>query len=178
MTIHLNSSASGTPTAFRTTGSFVKAEMPNGEEQSMLLPMLRKTLADAITLYLRAHGFHWNVVGTDFVEYHSLFGEIYSDVYESIDPLAENIRKLDGVAPFRLPELMAIRSIVDVPVDSTLPAAMATDLLAGNEAMLSSLNASFLAADAAGEQGIANFIAERIDRHQKWSWMLRSSLVG
>ena len=46
-----------------------------------------------------------------------------------------------------------------------------------NEAMLVALNNTFAAADAAGEQGVANFIAERIDAHQKISWMLKSSLA-
>lgn len=160
--------------------SVVKAEMPtpDGTPTADLIAALRRTLADAVTLYLRAHGYHWNVVGSDFTEYHALFEAIYSDVLESLDPIAENIRKLDGVAPFRLPELMALRSITDASLVAPLPAAMTADLLEANEAMLDTLRAAFaIAAGTADEQGIANFVAERIDSHQKWSWQLRSSLA-
>ena len=178
MTVHLNS-AGDTPTPHRQT--VVKAEhemMPPGAGDAMCVVALRRLLADAITFYLRAHGFHWNVVGSDFSEYHALFESIYDDVFASIDPIAENIRKLDGVAPFRLPELMALRSLVDTPLESALPAAMVADLLAGNEQMLVTLNNAFTIANHANQQGVANFIAERIDSHMKWSWQLRSSLAA
>lgn len=178
MTVRINSSGS-IPTAHRQ--SIVKADgeiMPAGAGDAMVLVSLRRLLADAISLYLRAHGFHWNVIGSDFSEYHTLFQSIYSDIYESVDPIAENIRKLDGTAPFRLPELMALRSLVDTPLESALPAMMVADLLAGNEQILVTLNNAFTIATEANQQGIANFIAERIDSHMKWSWQLRSSLAA
>ena len=55
---------------------------------------LNELLADVISFYFKAHSAHWNVMGPDFAEYHSLFESIYSDVYESVDPIAENVRKL------------------------------------------------------------------------------------
>ena len=177
MTIHLNNGPDLSPVAFRSQPTSIsKQEIPEGAGDPMVVVALRRVLSDAISLYLRAHGYHWNVVGSDFSEYHSLFESIYSDIYESVDPIAENIRKMDGLAPFRLPELMALRSIVDQPLGSLLPAVMVADLLVGNEQMLACLNDAFSVATAANQQGIANFIAERIDQHQKWSWQLRSSL--
>ena len=158
----------------------LKAEMPmaEGTPTADLVAALRRTLADALTFYLRAHGFHWNVVGSDFTEYHALFEAIYEDALGSLDPIAESIRKLDGVAPFRLPELMALRSIPDASLVAPLPAAMTADLLEANEMMLDTLRGAFtIAAGTADEQGIANLLAERIDSHQKWSWQLRSSLA-
>lgn len=138
---------------------------------------LRVLLANTVSFYLRAHGFHWNVKGPDFAQYHALFEAIYEDVFESVDPIAENILKLNGMAPFRLPELMALRTIVDQPVAAPMPADMTADLLAGNDALLSSLQVAFDAAVGANQQGIADFIAGRIDQHQKWGWQLRSSLM-
>lgn len=135
---------------------------------------LKTTLADAVVLYLRAHGYHWNFEGPDFHEYHGLFGEIYADVYASIDPIAENIRKLDDYAPYRLERLTSLRTL---PEDSVEPNAkdMATDLLKANEAMVERLNAAFKVANDENQQGIANFLSERIDAHQKWCWFLRAS---
>jgi DNA-binding ferritin-like protein len=42
--------------------------------------------------------------------------------------------------------------------------------------MLDLLNQVFQVATEENQQGIANFIAERIDAHQKHGWMLRSYL--
>jgi starvation-inducible DNA-binding protein len=151
---------------------------PSEDPRPMVVASLRRLLADVVTFYLRAHGYHWNVVGSDFTEYHALFEMIYSDTFASVDPIAENIRKMDGVAPFRLPEIMALRSIVDTPISAPLPSVMTADLYAGNDMILACLNDAFAIASAANEQGIANFIAERIDAHQKFAWQLKASLAG
>ena len=137
---------------------------------------LKKLLADTVGFYFRAHGYHWNVVGEDFAEYHELFGEIYGDVYGSIDPLAENLRKLGAFPQTSLKDFAADSSLADSVLEGGSPKALAADLLMANEALIEELKASFTMMDAANEQGVANFIADRIDAHQKWSWQLASSL--
>ena len=52
---------------------------------------------------------------------------------------------------------------------------MLEELLANNGQMLDLLNETFQVATNENQQGIANFIAERIDAHQKHGWMLRAS---
>lgn len=135
---------------------------------------LSELLGDAVAFYFRAHGYHWNVEGEDFSQYHGLFEDIYEDVYSSIDPIAENIRKLDEYAPFKLDTLIKLASLEDSKVP-TNPRAMAKDLLKANEKVIEKLKSVFDTANSDNEQGIANFIAERIDMHQKWSWQLKAS---
>ena len=135
---------------------------------------LAELQADVTVLYFKAHGYHWNVEGEDFGQYHELFETIYEDIYSSIDPIAENIRKLGEYAPFKLDTLIKLTSLSDSKVD-TNPKAMAKDLLKSNEQVVGKLKSVFDTANEANEQGIANFIAERIDLHQKWSWQLKAS---
>jgi len=146
-----------------------------GEPMSALTKSLKALLADVFTVYLQAHGYHWNVEGADFSQYHALFDSIVDDTYGSIDPIAENIRKMEDVAPFTLEKLIELRTIEfrDVQVN---PKAMAKELLKTNESLVERLKEVFKVANDADEQGIANFIAERIDMHQKWSWQLRVSI--
>ena len=139
-----------------------------------LTDALNTLMGDVVTTYLQAHGYHWNVEGEDFSQYHALFEAIYSDIYESIDPIAENLRKLDVYAPFNLKKLIELRSF-DFGNTKPEPKAMAKELLKSNEAVLKTLNMAFKAATEENQQGIANFIAERIDMHQKWIWQLRAS---
>jgi HK97 family phage prohead protease len=142
---------------------------------SDLVEELNEAFADVFSFYLRAHGAHWNVVGPNFAEYHRLFEEIYSDVYESIDPLAESLRKLGVTAPFSLPQIIELRDLGDSNVGNQAPA-LAADLLAANDIVIDSLADVLESATAANQQGIINFIAERIDYHQKWKWQLSASL--
>ena len=135
---------------------------------------LSELLGDVVVFYFRAHGYHWNVEGEDFSQYHALFEEIYEDAYSSIDPIAENIRKLGEYAPFKLDTLMKLASLEDSKVP-TKPVAMAKDLLKANGEVIEKLKKVFHTANDADEQGIANFLAERIDMHQKWAWQLKAS---
>jgi HK97 family phage prohead protease len=136
---------------------------------------LTELLADVVTFYLRAHGAHWNVIGTDFAEYHALFASIYDDVYDSVDPLAENIRKIGIQAPFQMSQFMELRSISDGEL-STDARTLALDLLAANEIVIRGIADAFTCATEYNEQGIANFLADRLDKHQMWRWQLSSSL--
>ena len=139
-----------------------------------LADVLRSLLCDVFAFYVRAHAAHWNVVGPDFAQYHALFGDIAADTYESVDPLAENVRKLDGFTPGTVADLAAGCVTAD-PAAGYSTTALAGDLLDANERLLGRLRLAFSAADAMNEQGIANFLAERIDAHQKWRWFLKSS---
>ena len=137
---------------------------------------LTELLADVFSFYLRAHGAHWNVVGADFSEYHKLFQKIYEDVYESVDPIAENLRKLGAKAPFQLTQFIAIRTLEDAPMASQDPRALAMDLLMANDILLDEISDAFDCATAYSQQGVANFLAGRMDQHQLWKWQLSASL--
>ena len=139
-----------------------------------LVKALKVLVSDVVTFYFMAHGYHWNVEGSDFSQYHALFESIYTDAYESIDPIAENIRKLDDYAPFSLQKFLDLRTL-DFKDAQPNPKSMAKALLTANQSLLKSLNKAFSEAEKKGEQGIMNFLADRIDHHQKWSWQLRAS---
>jgi starvation-inducible DNA-binding protein len=139
-----------------------------------LIKSLKVLVSDVVTFYFMAHGYHWNVEGQDFSQYHSLFADIYEDVYSAIDPIAENIRKLDDYAPFSLKKYMELTTVTFKDVEPS-PKAMAKALATANESVIKTLNDSFDKATKANEQGVADFISGRIDMHKKWAWQLRAS---
>lgn len=148
--------------------------MPN-YSGSQVIAALQKAVGDVAVMYTHAHGYHWNVRGSDFAQYHALFEAIYTDVYESIDPLAENILKMGGTAPRGLSEFLSFATIDDDPLMVADPEMLAADLAEDNDAVIDSLNNVFVIANAANQQGVCNFVAERIDQHQKWAWQLKVS---
>lgn len=143
--------------------------------QLQVIDALRKAVGDVAVMYTHAHGYHWNVRGGDFAQFHSLFESIYSDVYESIDPLAENIVKMGGIAPRGLSEFVAFATLDDEPINAVDGEVLAAALAVDNDVVINSLNNVFQIANAANQQGVANFVAERIDQHQKWAWQLKVS---
>jgi starvation-inducible DNA-binding protein len=140
-----------------------------------LVNSLKKTLADSFAFYLKAHNYHWNVEGVNFVQFHDLFGNIYEEVYGAIDGLAEEIRKLDAYAPGSLERFKMLTAI---PEDAKIPnaAGMCEALLAANDIVLSQIKETYDFAEAVGAHGLSNLMAERQDAHKKHAWMLRASL--
>lgn len=136
---------------------------------------LKALVADLVVFKFKAHGYHWNVEGKDFSEYHALFETIYEDADGSIDPFAENIRKLGDYAPYKISRVLELSTLPESDVTSNAQV-MVSDLLQSNDMLISKLKHLFEVANDDNEQGIANFVAERIDMHQKWSWQLRASL--
>lgn len=139
----------------------------------MLKDTLKQTLADAFTFYLKAQFYHWNVEGPDFVQYHDFLGELYEDVQGSVDTIAELIRTLDEYAPGTLRRMQELTSITESDV---IPNGleMMRNLFTENLKLLATLMTSYKDATDAGEEGIANYLQDRIQAHEKHSWMLRS----
>lgn len=127
-------------------------------------------------MYAQSHGYHWNVRGMLFKEIHAFFLEIYEDVFDSIDPISENIRKLGVMAPFGLSTWKDAATVVINESQDLDVLEMLNELVKTNSAIIDQLKELFKVADAADEQGVANFIAERIDKHQFWDWQLKATL--
>ena len=140
-----------------------------------LLSQLKLIKANAFVFYTKAHGYHWNVEGALFRELHAFFQEIYEGTFESLDEYAEWFRKLGVYAPFQADEEL-ITSNVKYDFPTTSPIEMLRNLLDSNNQIILDLKNAFRIANDADEQGLANFIAERLDQHQFWKWQITASL--
>jgi starvation-inducible DNA-binding protein len=130
--------------------------------------------ASEFTFYLKAHFFHWNVEGIHFRELHDLFGTIYEEVYGSIDDFAEKIRSLDAYAPGSNSRFNMLSGINDER-EVLPPEEMVAELLVDSDMMVKILKRVYDIAEAVGEHGFSNFLAERMDAHRKHSWQLRAT---
>ena len=147
------------------------------ENEPLTVEVLEHLLSDVVSFNYRVWGFHWNVTGEDFNQYHDLFGKIQEDVEGSIDPIAENIRKIGGFPPISLREYAETSTIGEPKVEGGDPRVLVADLLAANQILIEELKAAFVVFNQANEQGVANFLSERLDMHQKWAWQLASSIT-
>ena len=139
-----------------------------------LIQQMKVTLASTFSMYLKTHNFHWNVEGPNFNDYHAFFGELYAELWAAVDVFAEQIRALDSYSPgslSRFSQLSKIEDQINVPNSK----AMFKELLSDNDIILVELNKAFRMANEADKQGLADFLANRIDVHNKHGWMLRAT---
>ena len=141
----------------------------------MLVDELKVLQATSFSYYIKAHGFHWNVEGPDFPQYHKFLGKLYVDIYETIDVIAEYIRALDSYAPGSMMRYMELTQIGD---QLKIPRAelMFAELLQDTATLLDVIMSCFSCATNENQQGIANFLSERQAAMQKHAWMMRSIL--
>lgn len=137
---------------------------------------LKVAFASEFSFYLKAHNFHWNVTGPFFSQLHDLFGKIYEEVYGSIDQFAEEIRSAGAFVPASYTRFSMLSQIEDetgIPDDGD----MIRILLEDSDKMVKILKFVFDVATANGEEGLADFIAGRMDAHRKHSWMLKATIT-
>ena len=139
----------------------------------MLVDTLRKVIADSYVLYFKAHTYHWNIEGPDFVQYHDFLGEFYQEIFNSIDAYAELIRTMDQYAPTSLKRILDMSTIMEA---DGIPGAidMIKNIERDNNVFLASLIQAYDEAEKASEFGISNYLQDRIQAHEKHAWMLRS----
>lgn len=143
-----------------------------------LVKSMRECLANTFVMYFKAHAFHWNVEGVHFPTYHGFFGDLYAELHGAVDPIAEEIRALDMYAPSGLNEMYASANLADSNLKGDAVGDMLSALIIDNERILVCLNNSFKLANDMDLQGLADFIAGRIDTHKKHGWMLKASRKG
>ena len=136
---------------------------------------LSKVLANTFTMYFKSHAFHWNVEGMFFSQYHDFFGNLYQELFGAVDPIAEHIRAIDGYAPYSLSNIKDLTAITDMNLTSDVTT-MLVELSEDNNKVIISLMQAYQLAEENAEIGLANFLQDRIDVHQKHGWMIRASL--
>jgi starvation-inducible DNA-binding protein len=135
----------------------------------------KQAFADSFIFYLQAHYYHWNVEGRHFSQDHGLFGTIYEEVQDNLDKFAEEIRTIGTYAPGifdRFMDLSSIQQTADIPSAEE----MYSTLIEKNARVIESLTELFEMLEGNRLHGFGDFIAGRIDAHNKHQWMLTSTL--
>lgn len=138
-----------------------------------LINMAKMSLADTFLMYMKAHSYHWNVIGSDFSEYHDFFGKLYEELHDSIDDLAEQIRTLNSFAPMSLARMIELSSLKE---DTNIPTleSMINNLIQANDSVIETLTKTYELAEQQKEYAYSNFVQDRLTAHAKHGWMLRS----
>ncbi|WP_297081462.1 Dps family protein [uncultured Demequina sp.] len=134
---------------------------------------LARVLADTFTLYLKTHGYHWNVTGPHFRSLHLMFEEQYTALFAATDDLAERMRALGDTAPGSMAEMIELSSLTDhEPTGDAIQ--MVRNLQRDHEAVAAAIRPLAEAADGAGDGATADLYNQRMEFHEESAWMLRS----
>lgn len=137
---------------------------------------LASALSDVVTAKFILQGYHWNVMGPDFGEYHEFFGTLYEDVEGSVDGLAENILKVGYPAPYLLTDFIEMSCIKEDRQDGSSSRFLLESSLRIMQSLYNSHEEAFRAANHCNLQGLMDFLAARMDMYSKWIWQIKAFL--
>ena len=173
-------SAATTPAASPASGSSAPAiDIGIGNaDRKKIADGLSHFLADAYTLYLKTHNFHWNVTGPKINALHVMFEGQYTEEWTALDEIAERTRALGFNAPGSYAEFTRLTSLVEEPGLTEAPdwREMVRQLTVGNEAVCRTARKVLKTADDAGDDPTVDLLTQRLQTHEKNAWMLRSLL--
>lgn len=137
--------------------------------------LLKKVLSDTFIMYYKVQSFHWNVEGQKFIQLHDLFGDMYKEMFDAIDLLAEDIRTHNEYCPTTLKRILEVGEIEE---KENIPTAdeMIKNLLDCNSILLKTLKITLKFAESNDQHGTVDLLSSRIVSHEKYGWMLRSLL--
>mgnify|MGYP000158485595 FL=1 len=140
-----------------------------------LVEKMKVVLGSTFVAGLKAHGYHWNVIGSDFPQLHDFFAEIYGEYEGSIDDIAEQIRQLDSFSPGTVARMLELSTINE---DEKIPTAekMIANLLTCNEAILSVTTEAYNMAEEQKAFGLSNYLQDRITALTKLNWKIKATL--
>lgn len=145
------------------------------EDRAKLAGALRAVMGDTYALYVKTHGYHWNVTGPRFKALHDMFMEQYTELWTALDEIAERLRAIGELAPG---STEAILENATIKPDNSHPdaEAMLENLAKGHDMLSSTLKKGLDAAGEVGDDVTVDLFTQRMTVSQKTAWMLRSSL--
>ena len=140
-----------------------------------LYDLLYTAQASLFQLFQKTWVYHWNVVGSDFYQLHTVFGDQYETMFEEIDKLTEHMRYLRMKAPAQLSRVLDLSEITEAdptPTDKV----MISQLMNDNKKIIAMLTNVSEEADKQKQYATSNLVQEIMETHGKFVWMLRSFL--
>jgi starvation-inducible DNA-binding protein len=145
------------------------------DDRERIAQGLSRLLADSYVLYLKTHGFHWNVTGPMFNTLHQMFMVQYTEQWTALDLIAERIRSLGFAAPA---SYAAFSKLASIDEEEGVPEAMdmVGQLMEAQEAVARTARKVMPIANKADDQPTVDLLTQRLQVHEKTAWMLRSLL--
>lgn len=129
-------------------------------------------IADSLALYVKSKNFHWHVSGPHFRDYHLLFDEQAESLLESVDILAERLRKIGGSTIRSIGHIGSLQTIGDDDEELVPPLEMVRRLLEDNRAMAEHQRAAIEVCDQSRDTPTGNILQEILDQTERRVWFL------
>jgi starvation-inducible DNA-binding protein len=133
---------------------------------------LNALAADMFALYVKTKNFHWHISGPHFRDYHLLLDEQGDQIFATIDPIAERVRKVGGTTLRSVGHIGRLQRVLDNDADYVTPLDMLAELREDNKQLVVSLREAHNVCDEHDDVATASLIEIWIDEAERRTWFL------
>lgn len=139
---------------------------------------LNELLANEYAFFTKNLNYHWNVTGPRFHSLHTFLEIHYRDLLETMDNIAERVRIL-GSTPLSTVKEMETSMVIKEKNGADMSANEMLDDLLKDSVLIEDFIKEKVAMDGLFDHdpGTEDFLIGILQKHEKFSWMLRSHLI-
>src|SRR6266516_584784 len=148
------------------------------QEARAVTEAVNPLIADAFALYVKTKNFHWHLSGSHFRDYHLLFDEHADAIFESIDIMAERVRRIGGTTIRSISHINQLQTIDDDNDDFVPAGEMVRRLMEDNAHMAESERAAIEVCDKNRDSAPSNLLQVILDETERREWFLFEVMQG
>jgi len=148
------------------------------KEAQAVTEAVNPLIADAFALYVKTKNFHWHLSGSHFRDYHLLFDEQADAIFESIDIMAERVRRVGGTTIRSISHIGQLQTIDDDNDDFVPAGQMIKRLMDDNAHIAQMIRAAIEVCDKQRDSASSNALQEILDETERRKWFLFEIMQG
>jgi starvation-inducible DNA-binding protein len=148
------------------------------QETKAITEAVNPLVADAFALYVKTKNFHWHLYGSHFRDYHELFDEHAEAILESIDIMAERVRRVGGTTIRSISHIGQLQTIEDDNNSLVPPGEMVRILMEDNGHIAKMIRDAIEVCDKNRDSPTSNLLQDILDKTERRKWFLYEIIQG
>jgi starvation-inducible DNA-binding protein len=148
------------------------------QETKAITEAVNPLIADAFALYVKTKNFHWHLYGSHFSDYHELFDEQAEAIFESIDIMAERVRRVGGTTIRSISHIGQLQTIEDDNNTVVQAGEMVRILMEDNGHIAKMIRDAITVCDKNRDSPTSNLLQDILDKTERRKWFLYEVLQG
>lgn len=143
----------------------------------MITEDLNLFLSNLNVFYRKLQNYHWNIKGEDFYNTHAKLEELYDDVNEQIDEIAEHILIIDGQPLGTMHDYLDIAQIQEAQNEKIFSRKIYETILKDYNILIENATKIKEDADNMNKHATSALMDEYLQDFEKKVWMIRQLLM-
>ncbi|PZT47407.1 DNA starvation/stationary phase protection protein [Helicobacter valdiviensis] len=144
---------------------------------SKVVETLKQIQADSMVFFIKLHNYHWNVTGMDFHPVHKALEEMYDDMADLMDDMAERVLQLGAKPYVTTKDMLAASKIKEESATNFDSKTILKAVLPDYEYFLKSFRELSDLAGEANDKATVALADEKVAGLEKALWMLKAQLA-